>query len=273
MRNIRLTISYDGTNYAGWQFQKNAPTIQDTIQRALKKITGKTSNLIASGRTDAGVHAEAQIANFRTHSKIPLDKLQMALNSALPKDIVITAVKEARERFNSQHDAKTKLYRYTICNNNFIDPFMRRYAARVFYKLNIDSMKKAARLLEGRHDFRSFQTQDGPSARSLRSLAQGRGEQGIRKDSKAAPNHGEGKDSIRRIYHIKVEKTVKLVYIYIKADGFLYNMARSIAGILVESGRGKIRPSDVKKILSGRDRRHCGPTMPSKGLCLVKVGY
>ena len=244
MRNIKLTISYDGTNYAGWQFQKNAPTIQDVIQCALKKITGKKTILIASGRTDAGVHAEAQIANFRTHSKIPLEKLQMALNSALPKDIVITAAEEAPVRFNSQHDAKAKLYRYAIYNSNFIDPFLRCYAAKVFYKLNIDSMKKAARFLEGRHDFRSFQTTDG-----------------------------EEKDSIRRIYHIKVEKTGNIVYIYMKADGFLYNMVRNIAGILVEAGRGKIQPPDVKKILSKKDRRHCGPTMPAKGLCLIKVSY
>jgi len=244
MRNIRLTISYDGTDYAGWQFQKNAGTIQEAIQRALKKITGEKTNLIASGRTDAGVHAEAQIANFRTHSGIPLGKLQMALNSALPKDIVITAAAEAPARFNAQHDARSKLYRYTIYNGDFIDPFMRRYAARVFYKLNINSMKKAARLLEGRHDFRSFQTIDG-----------------------------EEKDSVRRIYRVKVEKTANIVYIYMKADGFLYNMARNIAGILVEAGRGKIRPSDVRQILSKKDRRHCGPTMPAKGLCLIKVSY
>lgn len=244
MRNIKLTISYDGTHYAGWQFQKNARTIQEVIQAALKKITGAKTNITASGRTDAGVHAEAQIANFRTRSKIPLDKLRMALNSALPRDIVITDAEEAPVRFNAQHDAKSKLYRYAIYNDNFIDPFVRRYAAKVFYKLNIDSMKKAARLLEGRHDFKSFQTQDG-----------------------------EEKDSARRIYHIKVEKSGKLVYIYMKADGFLYNMARNIAGILVEVGRGKIRPSDVKAILSRKDRRHCGPTMPAKGLRLIKVNY
>jgi len=244
MRNIKLTISYEGTQYAGWQFQKNALTIQEVIQAALKKITGAKTNLTASGRTDAGVHAEAQVANFRTRSGIPLDKLQMALNSALPGDIVITDAEEVPVRFNAQHDARSKLYRYTIYNGNFIDPFIRRYAAKVFYRLNIDSMKKAARFLEGRHDFKSFQTQDG-----------------------------EEKDSVRRIYHIKVEKSGKLVYIYMKVDGFLYNMARNIAGILIEAGRGKIRPSDVKEILSKKDRRHSGPTMPAKGLCLIEVNY
>lgn len=244
MRNIKLTISYDGTDYAGWQSQKNARTIQDVAQRAIKKITGEKPNLIASGRTDAGVHAEAQTANFRTRSKIPLDRLQMALNSALPKDIVIKAAEEAPTRFNSQHDAKSKLYRYTIYNDNFVDPLLRRYAAKVFYRLNLNSMKKAARILEGRHDFRSFRTVDG----------------------------GE-KDSVRRIYSIRVEKTGKIVYIHMKADGFLYNMARNIAGILVEAGRGKIRTSEVKEILLQKDRRHCGPTMPSKGLCLVRVIY
>jgi len=275
MRNIKLTIRYDGSRYAGWQFQKNSLSIQEVIQEAIKKITGEHVNLIGSGRTDAGVHAEAQVANFKTRSKIPLKNLRMALNSRLPRDIVITHIEEAGLKFNSQHHAKSKLYRYTIYNNDFVDPFLRRYAAKCFFKLDIGAMKKAAKILTGRHDFRSFQTVDGPSTRPepVVRLAQGRGEQGMRISLRAASNHGTEKNAVRKIEYIKIAKSGDLVYIYMKADGFLYNMARVIAGTLVEVGRGKFGIARVKDILVEKDRRSCGPTMPAQGLCLVKVKY
>ncbi len=244
MRNIRLTISYEGTRYSGWQFQKNALSIQEVIQGAIGRITGERVNLVGSGRTDAGVHAAAQVANFKTRSKIPRKNLQLALNSALPKDIVITRIEEAGAKFNSQHDAKSKLYRYTIYNDDFIDPFLRRYAAKCFFKLNVSLMRRAAGALVGRHDFRSFQAKDG-----------------------------EERDSVRTISYIKIEKSGHIVYIYIEANGFLYNMARKVAGTLVEIGRGKVRADAVKNILAKKDGRRSGPTMPAKGLCLVKVRY
>jgi len=244
MRNIKLIIQYEGTRYAGWQFQKNAKSIQEVIQNAIRKITGEKANLIGSGRTDAGVHAEAQVANFRTRSGIPLKNLQMALNSALPDDIVISKMEEVGFRFNAQHDAKSKLYRYTIVNNDFVNPLLRRYAAKCFYKIDINLMGKAAKILVGRHDFTSFQTMDG-----------------------------EEKGAIRTIEYIKFEKFEDIVYIYMKANGFLYNMARSIVGTLIEVGRGKFSLDCVKEILEKKDRRLSGPTMPAKGLCLVKVNY
>ena len=244
MRNIKLTIQYDGTEYAGWQFQKNGRSIQETIQDAVRNITGEKVNLIGSGRTDAGVHAEAQVANFRTRSKIPLKNLQMALNSALADDIIISKIEQAGSRFNAQYDAKSKLYRYTIVNNDFVDPFIRRYAAKCFYKIDIGLMKKAAKILIGRHDFTSFQSVDG-----------------------------EEKNAVRTIEYIKFEKAEDIVYIYMKADGFLYNMARTIVGTLIEAGRGKFTVDYVKKILKKKDRRCSGPTMPAKGLSLVRVGY
>ena len=243
--NIKLTIQYDGTHYAGWQFQKNARSVHEVIQSALKKITGEKVALIGSGRTDAGAHAEAQIANFKTRSKIPLKNIQMALNSSLPKDIVISHIEEAAAKFNAQHCAKSKLYRYTIANDNFVDPFIRRYAAKCFYRLDIGAMRRAARPLLGRHDFNAFRATDGDSE----------------------------KDSVRIIKKIKIEKSGKLVYIYVEANGFLYNMVRNIAGTLVEAGRGKIPAEYVKEILAKRKRRYCGPKMPAKGLCLVKVSY
>ncbi|MDD5428083.1 MAG: tRNA pseudouridine(38-40) synthase TruA [Candidatus Omnitrophica bacterium] len=244
MRNIKLTIRYDGTRYAGWQSQKNGLAIQDVIQGIIKRITGERVNLIGSGRTDAGVHAEAQVANFRTKSKIPLEKLQLALNSMLPRDIAIIYIEEARPKFNSQKSAKSKLYRYTIMNNDYMDPLIRHFAAKCFYKLNIGLMKKAAKYLVGRHDFRAFKAVDG-----------------------------EKKNSVRTIKDIKIEKDGDLVYIYIEANGFLYNMARSIVGTLVEIGRGKIKASAIKEIIAKQDRRFSGPTMPAKGLCMVRVTY
>lgn len=244
MRNIKFTIQYDGTNYAGWQFQKNARSIQEVIEDRLKKITGERVSIVGSGRTDAGVHASAQIANFKTNSKIPLKSLQMALNSALPKDIVVSRVEEMGPKFNSQHCAKSKLYRYTIANSNFVDPFVRHFAAKCFYSLDIKAMRKAAGFLLGLHDFASFQTMDN------------------RKN-----------DSIRAIKNIKIAKEGDLVYIDIEADGFLYNMVRNIVGTLIEVGRGKITEDKVKDILSKKNRRFCGPTAPAKGLCLVKVRY
>lgn len=245
MRNIRLTIIYDGTNYSGWQFQKNGRSIQETIEKAIRKITGLHSHLTGSGRTDAGVHARAQIANFKTRSKIPLKNIQMALNSELPDDIIIHDIEDADRGFDSQRSAKSKLYRYTIMNADFLDPFIRRYAAKCFYKLNIARMRGGAKFLVGRHDFKSFRTKDGE------------------RDA----------NSVRRVEYIHIRRVGRIVYLDIEADGFLYNMARKIVGTLIEVGRRKIGPNDVKEILSKKDGRASGPTMPAKGLCLMKVKY
>ncbi|MBI5144537.1 MAG: tRNA pseudouridine(38-40) synthase TruA [Candidatus Omnitrophica bacterium] len=246
MRNIKLAIQYDGTNYAGWQFQKNAKAIQEVIEARLKKLTGDNVNLIGSGRTDAGVHAKGQIANFKTGSLLPIKNIQKGLNTILPKDIVITKIEEAALDFNSQRAARSKMYRYAISPGDFVDPFIRRFTARCQYRLSIGYMKRGARYLLGRHDFRSFQTKD----------------------------EGNSKNSaIRTVREIRIEKEGRLVYIYIEADGFLYNMARSIVGTLIEVGRGKIAPDRIRDILSKKDRRFCGPTAPAKGLCLMKVGY
>jgi tRNA pseudouridine38-40 synthase len=243
-RNIRLTIKYDGTHYSGWQFQKNANTIQAVMKEALEKITGEKVNLIASGRTDSGVHAKAQVANFKTGSKLPLKKIWMALNSNLPRDIVVFKMEDVDPKFNAQHAAISKTYRYTIANTNFVDPFIRRYAAKCFYKLDISLMRKAAKCLIGKHDFKSFQAKD---------------------------NHE--RNSVRVIKNIRIEKDGDLVYIDIEADGFLYNMVRNIAGTLIEVGRCKYTVDSVKKMLNERDRSTSGPKAPAEGLCLIKVKY
>lgn len=244
MRNIKLTIRYDGTRYAGWQSQTNGLAIQDVIQGAIAKITGARPSLIGSGRTDAGVHAEAQVANFRTRSKIPLKNLVMALNTNLPKDIAITAAEEVALKFNAQKNARSKLYRYTIMNNDYMDPLVRHFAAKCYYKLDLRLMRRAARHIVGRHDFRSFRATGGTDG-----------------------------NAVRTVKYIKIEKAGDMVYIYIEANGFLYNMVRNIVGTIIEAGRGKIPADSVKEIIRKRDIRFSGPTMPGKGLCMVKVRY
>jgi len=244
MRNIKLTISYDGTRYSGWQFQKNGRSIQEAIQKAIKKVTGESVHLTGSGRTDSGVHAYGQVANFKTRSRLPVKNIQMALNRSLSRDIVIVKAEEVRESFNSQHSARSKLYRYTIFNNDFLDPIARHYAVKCFYALNVSLMKKAAKILEGKHDFKAFQAKDDAE-----------------------------KGSVRTLKSVRIKKDVNMIYMDMEANGFLYNMVRNIAGTLVEVGRGKISVDDIGSILKKKDRRLSGPTMPAKGLCLVKVNY
>lgn len=239
-----MTIRYDGTRYSGWQFQKNAKTIQEVLERALKKILGKKIKLKGAGRTDAGVHAEAQVANFKTLTVLPLKRIIDALNSNLPNDILVSSAQIAPPGFDAQRSAKSKHYRYAVTTSRFVDPFLRHFVAKYSYSLNIGAMRRAAGLLEGRHDFKGFQA-SGSAERS----------------------------TVRRIRKIGIEKAGDLVYIDMWADGFLYNMARAIAGTLLEIGRGKIAESRIKEILSKRERRLAGPTVPAKGLCLVRVEY
>jgi len=244
MRNILLKIEYDGTDYAGWQHQKNAKSIQDTIEAALKRITGRKARLISCGRTDSGVHALGHIANFKTGSKIPLFKLRRALNSVLPKDIVIKEAREAPLKFHSRFDAKSKVYRYTIANGSYPPAICRDFITHVPYNLNLTLMKREARALLGKHDFKSFQAAD----RIERS-------------------------SVRVIKKLEIKKNGDAVKIDIEADGFLRNMARNIVGTLIDIGRGRLPAGSMAHILKAKNRKLAGETAPAKGLCLVEVKY
>lgn len=243
-RNIRLILRYDGTNYAGWQFQKNAKTLQQVLEGALEKITGAKVKLTGSGRTDSGVHAKYQVANFKTKSRLSLGSLKAAINSYIPKDILVTAIKEVSLKFDSQRHAKLKHYRYAVTTSRFTDPFLRHFVARFSYQLNISSMRRAAKALSGRHDFKPFQASGSVE-----------------------------RNTVRTIKKIRIGENGDLVFIDIWADGFLYNMARTMAGTLLEIGRGKLPERRVKEILLKKDRRLVGPTAPAKGLCLMKVEY
>jgi len=213
MRNIKLTIEYDGTAYAGWQTQKNSKTVQQTIEDALRKLFKERIKIIGSGRTDAGVHALGQVANFSIKHAISTDNLQKALNSNLPKDIVVTSIKETGKNFHSRFDVKAKVYRYTILNRAYPSALLKDRVYFYPHKLDINLMKKMAKSLLGRHDFKRF-----------------------------CNSASITKDTVRTIKRIDIKRTKDgLVYIDIEADGFLYNMVRRIVGSLVNGSTAPAR--------------------------------
>ncbi len=273
MRNIKLTIEYAGTNYAGWQMQNSCQlshacrqagavscqpkTIQETIEKAIKKIIQKKVKIIGSGRTDAGVHAQAQVANFKTDSGIAIEKLRKALNAVLPDDISVIKTEEAGLDFHSRFSAKSKVYRYTILNRASRPAILRDTVYSFSYPLNLKLMRKDARVLLGRHDFKSFCASGSNTKESIRTIK--------RITIRKLPYN------LSPITHNLNE--FPLILIDIEADGFLYNMVRNIVGTLIEIGRGKLPEGSTKKILLARNRKFAGPTVPAQGLCLLEVKY
>lgn len=245
MRNIRLIIEYDGKDFNGWQKQPNKLNIQGEIERAIMDITKEEKiDLIASGRTDAGVHAFGQVANFKTNSTIPIEKFAMAINSKVKKSIVVKSAEEVDERFHSRYNCKQKTYRYVINNSETGSAIYRNLEYHYPIKLNVDDMKKAVKYFEGEHDFKAFR-------------ASGTG----------------SKTSVRKIFKASVTQEEDRIYIELTGSGFLYNMVRIIAGTLIDVGNGKIKVSDVPKIIEEGDRTKAGKTLPPQGLFLVKVDY
>jgi len=245
MRNIKLTIEYDGKNYAGWQSQaRKHKTIQETLETALKRILQKKTKVTASGRTDAGVHARAQVANFKTDSGMASEKLCLALNAVLPDDISIIKAEQISPDFHSRLSAKSKVYRYTILNRPSRPAVLRGMVYFFPHALDLGLMRKEAKVLLGRHNFKSFQAADKKERSALRTIK-----------------------------NLRVARDNDLIHIDIEADGFLYNMIRNIVGTLIEVGRGRLAQGSTKKILLAKDRRLAGPTVPAKGLCLLEVKY
>ncbi len=245
MRNIKLTIEYDGKEFNGWQKQPNKLNIQGTIENAIKEITSEDIELNASGRTDAGVHAFGQVANFKTNSTIPVEKIPIALNTKLKKSIRIVNAEEVDERFHSRLSCKRKTYRYVISQGACESAIYRNLETYIPNYLDVEKMKEAAKYLEGEHDFKSFRA-SGTSSKS----------------------------SVRTIYKADVYKPDnRHIYIELTGNGFLYNMVRIIAGTLVEVGLKKIEPSEIKNIIEQKDRTKAGKTLPARGLYLMKVEY
>lgn len=251
MRNIKVEIEYDGTNYRGWQIQQKRPeelgtekTIQGIIERVLSGILQEEIRIIGAGRTDAGVHALGQVASFKTKSKMPMAVIQRALNALLPKDIIIVDTEEAKPDFNSRFDALSKTYRYQILNRDYASAFDRLYQYHVPYKLDAKLMNREARTLIGRRDFKSFQAADKKERMSVRNMRRA----SVRKDG-------------------------PIINIDLEANGFLYNMVRNIVGTLIEIGRGKLPPGSMRRIIRAKDRTQAGPTALAKGLCLMRIRY
>ena len=245
MRNIKLLIEYDGTNYQGWQIQPKGPTIQGILEEKLGLLTRESVQLVGSGRTDSGVHALGQVAHFKTESQMDIRSMQRALNSLLPPDIVIQKAEEVDEGFHARKHSKSKIYEYRILNRNLRSAFHRGYVWYMPQKLNLAEMKKATQGLVGEHDFLAFRTV-GSSTRTT-----------IRRVTRA--EWKRGRDGLIRFE--------------IEANGFLKQMVRSIVGTLVEVGKGKINPEEFQKILTSKDRKKAGPTAPAQGLFLKEVKY
>jgi len=244
MRNVRLVLAYDGTEFHGWQRQKDKRTVQQTVEESLAAMTGHPVRLVASGRTDAGVHALGQVVNFRTSTSIPLRAFSLGLNAKLPDDVCVRAADDVPEEFHANRDAVRKRYRYVIHHGPIPDLFQRRYCHHSRYDLDAALMAEAATAFVGTHDFHSFETQ--------------------------WPNRAT---SVRTITDLTVEASGDRITIEVEANGFLYNMVRAIAGTLMEIGRGYWPVAAAAEILDAEDRRLAGPTAPAKGLFLQHVTY
>jgi tRNA pseudouridine38-40 synthase len=243
-RNIKLTISYDGLNYSGWQNQRGKRTIQNELERALGELTGVFIKINGASRTDAGVSALGQVANFLIDSPIPTENFVKALNHRLPRDIVITDAVEVERDFDASGSAKSKLYRYTIFTGKNRNVLKTRNCWHRPAALDVAAMDAAAKMLLGKKDFKSF-----ASAADKRE------------------------SSIRTVMQCQVTQEDKWVYIDIEADRFLYNMVRNIVGTFVEVGRGKWKPEKMNEILEAKNRTAAGPIAPAAGLCLIWIKY
>lgn len=245
MRNIRLLLQYEGTRYQGWQRQTSSDnTIQGKLETLLSKMCGTPIEIQASGRTDAGVHAKGQVANFHTDSDMSVEEMLAYINTYLPEDIAVIDVREAAPRFHSRLNATGKCYCYRIINSDIPNVFWRRYALEVPDELDVEAMEQAAAILCGEHDFKSFT-----------SAKKGK------------------KSTVRRIDRIAIDRQENLLTFTFEGNGFLHHMVRILMGTLLEVGTGKRTPESMAEILEVKNRESAGPLVPAKGLTLMKVYY
>ncbi|RKD20869.1 tRNA pseudouridine38-40 synthase [Caminicella sporogenes DSM 14501] len=245
MRNIKLVIQYDGSRYRGWQRLGDTDnTIQAKIENVLSRMTGEQVEIIGSGRTDAGVHALNQVANFKTNSTMSTSEIQDYCYRYLPDDIVIKSVEEVDDRFHARYNVKGKKYLYRILNSKYHDPFIRKYITHVPEKLDLEAMKTAANYFIGEHDFTSFTT-----AKSKK------------------------KSRVKKVFDVEIFKDGDIIEILFYGKGFLHNMVRIMVGTLLEVGYGKMKPEYIKELLEKKDRSLAGPTAPPQGLFLYEVEY
>ena len=255
MRTLKLTIAYDGTRYAGWQRQRRytaphphhvprTPTIQETVERTLRRILQEPVKLVGSGRTDAGVHAQAQVAHLKTRAAVSCKRLRRSLNQLLPPDISVMRLTDARDTFHARFDTARKRYRYRVFTGEVVPPFIHPYVHHVQVRLNLPLMRREAALLRGRHNFRAF-AQTGSTSGS----------------------------TVRVITAIRFARRGHELHLDIEGNGFLRTMVRSIAGTLLDVGRGQRPSGTVRRMLRTRKRELAGTTAPAKGLMLLNVDY
>lgn len=244
MRKLKMTLAYDGIDFAGFQRQPRQRTVQGTLEKTIQRITGEEVQIIGAGRTDAGVHAAGQVIHFTTQNPMPRDRWQRALNLSLPRDLLIRGVEEVPLSFHARHDACWRSYRYTVDTRPLPDVFTRRFRTHLSCKLDVPGMREAAKYLEGTHDFTSFS--------ATRATVENR---------------------IRTLYRVDVQGDEETVVFNLIGNGFLYNMVRIIVGTLVEVGRGQRSAAEMMTILSAGDRNQAGKTFPPEGLCMMGVGY
>jgi len=245
MTNFKLTVEYDGTAYSGWQRQAEEPTVQAEIERALTSMTRSTITVIGAGRTDAGVHALGQVANFHCDTRMAPEAIQKGLNSLLPADIAIRDCRRVPEDFHARFDAKSKIYQYHVLNRDARAAVGRSYAWFIHRPLDLDAMRRATEVMVGRRDFKAFESTGSPRAHTVRNVM------------------GAG----------WVEREDRRLTFQIEADGFLRCMVRNIVGTLVAVGLGKLAPGAVRDIIDSRDRKRAGAAAPGRGLFLMEVKY
>jgi len=255
MRNLKLVLAYDGTDFCGWQVQPDAPSIQGTLASAIGRITGEKVLPQGSGRTDAGVHALGQVASFQTDSVIPAANLVIALNDILPVSIRVLEAAEVPEDFHARKSAKAKTYRYRIYRGAICPPFLAKYVWHYPYALDFEAMKQTAPLIEGEHDFTSFAAVDPEK------------------------DHHEGHEGTRRQANVRTifsstwqQESTEFIY-EVRGNGFLHHMVRNLVGTFLLVGKGTLNTSDVSRILQAKDRSAAGATAPASGLYLVNVEY
>lgn len=244
MPNLRLTLEYDGTDYHGWQVQPGLPTIQGTLEETIKRVSGEEARVTGAGRTDAGVHAFGQVANFFTGKALETKSWQRALNSLLPPDIVVRRVEEAPEDFDARRSAKSKTYRYSILNRPYPSALDRRTSLHLPDPLDLGAMAEAAAFLLGEHDFSAFRASECTAA-----------------------------TPVRRVSEARFTTEGERLHFFITADAFLMHMVRIIVGTLFEVGRGRLTPTGFREVLRSGDRTRAGKTVPPHGLCLMGVRY
>jgi tRNA pseudouridine38-40 synthase len=244
MKRYKIEIAYDGTHYCGWQIQPNGITVEEVINKKLSELLKEEIHVIGASRTDSGVHAFGNVAVFDSETKIPGDKISYALNQRLPKDIVVQSSCQVADDFHPRYCDTRKTYEYQIYNAKFENPLYSRYSHFVFLPLDIEAMQKAADIIKGEHDFKSF-----------------------------CSSRGQQLTTVREIYELNISKEGNMIKIKINGNGFLYNMVRIIVGTLIKVGLGVYPPEYVQEILDAKDRTKAGPKVPAKGLALVEIEY